>query len=47
MKEFYIESEKWFDLDEIRLQEKWIVDLLQKSKTEIRADGTSMMNYLT
>lgn len=47
MKEFYIESEKWFDLDEIKLQEKWLVDLLQKSKTEIRADGNSIANFLT
>jgi hypothetical protein len=44
---FHEECDRWFEMDEVRAKESWIIDLLIKSKEDLHNDGDKNLTFLT
>jgi hypothetical protein len=47
IEQFAAETSTWFELDSIRAREKWIADLLIRSKEDIICEQDDFMTFLT
>lgn len=47
LKQFADESASWFELESIHAREKWISDLLMRSKEDIICDQEDFLTFLT